>query len=217
MIFFLALQDLMAGGTETSTTTVEWAISELLKNPELFEKATEELDRVIGKDRWVEEKDIINLPYIISIAKETMRLHPVVPMLVPRLSREDCQIAGYDIPKGTRILLNVWRIGRDPSVWNKPEEFWPERFIGKAIDVKGHDYELLPFGSGRRMCPGYALGIKLIQLSLANLLHGFSWKLPPTMTKDDLNMEEIFGLSTPKKVPLQAVVEPRLPLHLYSL
>ncbi|GLU14239.1 hypothetical protein SLE2022_308210 [Rubroshorea leprosula] len=209
--------DLMAGGTETSTTTVEWAISELLKNPELFEKATEELDRVIGKDRWVEEKDIINLPYIISIAKETMRLHPVVPMLVPRLSREDCQIAGYDIPKGTRILLSVWSIGRDPSVWNKPDEFCPDRFIGKAIDVKGHDYELLPFGSGRRMCPGYALGIKLIQLSLANLLHGFSWKLPPTMTKDDLNMEEIFGLSTPKKVPLQAVVEPRLPLHLYSL
>ncbi|GLT61428.1 hypothetical protein SLA2020_341340 [Shorea laevis] len=210
-------QDLIAGGTESSTVTVEWAISELLKKPELFENAIEELDRVIGKDRWVEEKDIINLPYIDSIAKETMRLHPVAPLLVPRLSREDCQIAGYDIPKGTRILVSVWTIGRDPSVWDKPNEFCPERFIGKAIDVKGHDYELLPFGSGRRMCPGYALAIKLIHLSLANLLHGFTWKLPPTITKDDLNKEEIFGLSTPKKVPLQAVVEPRLPLHLYDL
>ncbi|GKV09821.1 hypothetical protein SLEP1_g21262 [Rubroshorea leprosula] len=146
-----------------------------------------------------------------------MRLHPVAPLLVPRLSREDCQIAGYDIPKGTRILVSVWTIGRDPSVWDKPNEFCPERFIGKAIDVKDHDFELLPFGSGRRMCPGYALGIKLIHLNLANLLHGFTWKLPSTITKDDLNMEEIFGLSAPKKVPLQAVVEPRLPLHLCDL
>ncbi|GLU14234.1 hypothetical protein SLE2022_308160 [Rubroshorea leprosula] len=210
-------QDLIAGGTESSAVTVEWAISELLKTPENFKKATEELDRVIGRNRLVEEKDIVNLPYINSIVKETMRLHPVAPMLVPRLAQEDCKVAGYDIPKGTRALVNIWTIARDPNLWESPDEFRPERFIGKDIDVKGTDFELLPFGAGRRMCPGYALGLKVIQSSLANLLHGFTWKLPGNMRKEDLNMEEIFGLSTPRKILLEAVVELRLPPHLYFL
>uniref|UniRef100_A0A5B6Z7V8 Uncharacterized protein n=2 Tax=Davidia involucrata TaxID=16924 RepID=A0A5B6Z7V8_DAVIN len=210
-------QDLLAGGTESSAVTVEWAISEILKKPEIFKKATEELDRVIGKDRWVEEKDMPNLPYTEAIVKETMRLHPVAPMLVPRLAREDCKVAGYDIQQGTRVLVNVWTIGRDPALWDKPNEFCPERFIGKAIDVKGQDFELLPFGSGRRMCPGYSLGLKVIEASLANLLHGYTWKLPDHMKPEDLNMDEIFGLSTPKKIPLVAVVEPRLPTHLYAM
>ncbi|KAL7180495.1 hypothetical protein ACSBR1_043656 [Camellia fascicularis] len=210
-------QDLLAGGTESSAVTVEWAISELLNKPEIFKKATEELDRVIGRDRWVEEKDIANLPYIEAIVKETMRMHPVAPMLVPRQCREDCKVAGYDIAEGTRILVNVWTIGRDPELWDAPNEFCPDRFIGKAIDVKGHDFELLPFGAGRRMCPGYSLGLKVIQASLANLLHGFTWDLPRNVNREDLNMEEIFGLSTPKKFPLVAVVQPRLPLHLYAM
>lgn len=209
-------QDLLAGGTESSAVTVEWAISELLKKPEIFKKATEELDRVIGRERWVDEKDIPNLPYLEAIVKETMRLHPVAPMLVPRTAREDCQVAGYDIPKGTQIFVNVWTIGRDPNLWENPDVFFPDRFIGKAIDVKGHNFELLPFGSGRRMCPGYSLGLKVIQTSLANLLHGFNWKLPGIMNKEDLNMEEIFGLSTPRKVALVTVAEPRLPLHIYA-
>jgi cytochrome P450 len=141
----------------------------------------------------------------------------VVPLLVPRLAREDIQIAGYDIPKGTRVLVNASAIGRDPSIWDKPKEFCPERFIGKSVDVKGHDFELLPFGAGRRICPGYPLGLKVIQTSVANLLHGFKWKLPNNMTAKDLNMEEILGLSAPRKVPLVAVLEPRLPSELYSL
>ncbi|KAE9584753.1 hypothetical protein Lal_00041656 [Lupinus albus] len=210
-------QDLIAGGTESSAVTVEWAITELLRKPELFNEAKDELDRVIGRERWVEENDIVNLPYINAIAKEVMRMHPVAPMLVPRLAREDCNIDGYDIPKGTQILVNTWTISRDPKIWDNPNEFQPERFIGKGIDVKGHDYELLPFGSGRRMCPGYSLGLKVIQASLANLLHGFNWKLPGNMKKEELNMEEIYGLSTPKKFPLEAVAEPRLSPHLYSL
>lgn len=210
-------QDLLAGGTESSAVTVEWAISELLKKPEIFSKATEELDRVIGQNRWVQETDIPRLPYIDAIVKETMRLHPVAPMLVPRLAREDCKVAGYDVAKGTQVLVNVWTIGRDPSLWENPTEFCPDRFIGKSIDVKGQDFELLPFGSGRRMCPGYSLGLKVIQNSLANLLHGFNWRLPDKMQPEDLNMEEIFGLSTPRKIPLVVVGEPRLPLELYSL
>ncbi|GMH03810.1 hypothetical protein Nepgr_005649 [Nepenthes gracilis] len=210
-------QDLIAGGTESSAVTVEWAISELLKNPGIIDKATKELDLVVGRRRWVQEKDIPSLPYVRAIVKETMRLHPVAPMLVPRIAREDAQIAGYDIPKDTRVLVNTWTIQRDATVYENPEVFSPERFVGKNIDVLGRHYELLPFGSGRRMCPGYSLGLKVIESSLANLLHGFSWKLPAEMKADDLDMEEIFGLSNPRKVPLVVVAEPRLPRNLYDL
>ena len=209
-------QDLIAGGTESSAVTVELAISELLKKPEVIAKATEELDRVIGRGRWVTEKDIPQLPYVDAIVKETMRLHPVAPLLVPRLAREDATVAGYDIPAGTRVLVSVWSIGRDPALWDAPEEFMPERFLGSKLDVKGQDYELLPFGSGRRMCPGYSLGLKVIQVSLANLLHGFTWCLPNDMTKEELSVEEIFGLSTPRKFPVEAVVVPKLPAQLYA-
>ena len=208
------IQDLIAGGTDTSATTVEWAMSELLKQPHLIRKATEELDRVIGRDRLVEERDIPQLPYINAIMKETMRKHPVA-VLAPHLALEDCNIAGYEIRKGTRIFINTWSIGRNPSIWDAPEEFCPERFLGKDIDVKGQNFELLPFGSGRRMCPGYSLGLKMISSSLANLLHGFNWKLPDNMKVEDLGMDEVYGLATPRKFPLIAVVEPRLPLNLY--
>ncbi|XP_059636160.1 trimethyltridecatetraene synthase-like [Cornus florida] len=209
-------QDLIAGGTDTSATTVEWAMSELLKQPHIIKKATKELDRVIGRDRWVEERDIPELCYIDAIVKETMRLHPVAVMLAPHLALEDCNVGGYFIHKGTRIFINTWSIGRDPKLWDAPEEFRPERFLGKAIDVKGQNFELLPFGSGRRMCPGYSLGLKMIRTSLANMLQGFDWNLPGNMKIEDLNMEEVFGLATPRKVPLVAEMRPRLPVHLYQ-
>ncbi|XP_030933074.1 trimethyltridecatetraene synthase-like [Quercus lobata] len=208
------IQDLIAGGTDTSATTVEWAMSELLKQPHLIKKATEELDKVIGRDRWVEEKDIPQLPYINAIMKETMRKHPVAVLLAPHLALEDCNIAGYEIRKGARIFINTWSIGRNPSIWDAPEEFCPERFLGKDIDVKGQNFELLPFGSGRRMCPGYSLGLKMISSSLANFLQGFNWKLPDNMKVEDLGMDEVYGLATPRKFPLIAVVEPRVPLNL---
>jgi len=210
------IQDLITGGTESSAMTVEWAMSEILKKPEVFAKAAEEMDSVVGRGRWVTEQDIPSLPYVDAIVKETMRLHPVAPMLAPRQSREDTSVGGYDIPVGTRVLVSVWSIGRDPALWDAPEEFMPERFLGSKIDVKGQDFELLPFGSGRRMCPGYSLGLKVIQVSLANLLHGFSWRLPDGAAKEELSMEEIFGLSTPRKFPLEVVVHPKLPAHLYA-
>ncbi|KAB2024456.1 hypothetical protein ES319_D06G088300v1 [Gossypium barbadense] len=188
-------QDLIAGGTDTSATTVEWAISELIRQPQLIRQATEELDRVIGRERWVEERDIPQLPYINAIMKETMRKHPVSVLLAPHLALEDCNVAGYHIRKGTRVFVNTWSIGRDPLLWEKPEEFRPER----------------------RMCPGYSLGVKMIQSSLANLLHGFNWKLPDNTKAEDLSMDEVYGLATPRKFPLVAVIEPRLPLHLYSI
>uniref|UniRef100_A0A0E0LZ10 Cytochrome P450 n=1 Tax=Oryza punctata TaxID=4537 RepID=A0A0E0LZ10_ORYPU len=209
-------QDLVTGGADTSTVTVEWAMSEVLKNPAILAKATAELDAVVGRGRLVTEDDIPHLPYVDAIMKETMRMHPVVPLLVPRLSREDASVAGYDVPAGTRVLVSTWAIGRDPSVWDSPEEFRPERFVGSGIDVKGRDFQLLPFGSGRRMCPGYSLGLKVIQLALANLLHAFSWSLTDGVAAGELSMEEVFGLTTPRKIPLLAVVKPRLPDHLYA-
>ncbi|KAL6602887.1 hypothetical protein ACP70R_043248 [Stipagrostis hirtigluma subsp. patula] len=208
--------DLIVGGMDTSTVTTEWAMSELLRKPEVLAEATEELDRVVGRDRLVRDEDIPNLPYIEAIVKETMRLHPVTPMLSPRLSREDVSISGYDIPTGTLVFVNVWAIGRDPAVWgDDANEFLPERFVGSNVDVKGHDYELLPFGSGRRMCPGIGLGLKLVQVTIANLLHGFAWRLPDGVAKEDLSMEEKFGLTMPRVVPLEAVAQPKLPAHLY--
>ncbi|KAL6846499.1 hypothetical protein ACP4OV_023947 [Aristida adscensionis] len=209
-------QDLVAAGTESAAVIVEWALSELLKKPETLAAAAAELHRVVGRERWVAEADILRLPYVEAVVKETMRLHLVAPMLSPRLSREDTTVGGHDIPAGTRVLVNVWTITRDPTLWDAPEEFRPERFVGSKIDVKGQDFELLPFGSGRRMCPGYTLGLKVIQVSLANLLHGFTWRLPDGMTKEELSMEEIFGLSTPRKFPLQVITEPKLPVHLYA-
>uniref|UniRef100_A0A0E0ESN4 Uncharacterized protein n=1 Tax=Oryza meridionalis TaxID=40149 RepID=A0A0E0ESN4_9ORYZ len=209
-------QDLIAGGTDTSAITVEWAISELLRKPEILAKATEELDRVVGRGRLVTETDMPSLPYVEAIVKETMRVHPAAPLLAPHVAREDASVGGYDIPAGTRVLVNVWTIARDPALWDSPEEFMPERFIGSKIDVKGQDFQLLPFGSGRRMCPGYSLGLKVIQLSLASLLHGFEWRLPDGVSAGDLSMEEVFGLSTPRKVPLEVVVKPKLPAHLYT-
>nr|GEZ03361.1 cytochrome P450 71A1-like [Tanacetum cinerariifolium] len=164
--------ELLVGGTESSAVIVEWSIAHLLKKPEIFKTTTDELD------------------------KETLRLHPLTTMLAPRRTREDCNFCGYDIPKDTCIMVNVWTIGRDPTLWDKPEEFCPERFIGKEMDVNGNHFELLPFGAGRRMCPGYTLGLKVIESCLANLLHGFNWKLPSKMNGDDLEMDEIYGLST---------------------
>ncbi|XP_021762254.1 flavonoid 3'-monooxygenase-like [Chenopodium quinoa] len=208
-------QDLIAGGTDTSTITLEWAITELIRRPDIIAKATEELDHVIGKERWVQEQDIQNLPYIQAIVKETLRLHPVTPLLVPRFSREQVKVEGYDIPKGSVALVNTFTIHRDPSVYDKPLEFWPDRFIDKDIDVKSQDFEFLPFGSGRRKCPGYNLGLKIVEPGLANLLHGFEWKLPDNIKPQDMDMEEIFGLTNPKKTPVVVCAQPRLPHYIY--
>lgn len=189
-------QDLIVGGTDTLAMSVEWSMSELLKNPRIYNEATRELDGIIGRERWVQEADLVNLPYINAIVKEMMRSHPPGAFLPPRSASRDCKVAGYDIPKGTIVIISTWSIMRDPEHWDNPEKFSPERFIGKAIDVKGQGFELLPFGSGRRMCPGYNYGLRVIPTSLANLIHGFTWKLPEETAREVLNMEEIPGIST---------------------
>ncbi|KAM3305678.1 cytochrome 71A1 isoform X2 [Capsicum chacoense] len=206
-------ENFITGGTDTSAATIEWGFQELLRIPNIIEKAHQELDRAIGKERWVEEKDFSQLPYIDAIIKETFRLHPLCALLPPHYSTEDCTVAGYDIPKGTAAYINVWSIGRNSKYWDRPEEFIPERFIENNIDMKGQNFSLLPFGSGRRRCPGYNFGIKVVRTTMANLLHGFNWKLAGNL--EDISMEEIYGLTTHPKRPISMIMEPRLPLHLY--
>ncbi|XP_006350345.1 cytochrome P450 71A1-like [Solanum tuberosum] len=207
--------DLLAGGTDTSATTVEWAFQELVRNPNVIEKANEELDRTIGKGRWVEEEDLSQLPYIEAIIKETFRLHPLTPLIPPHYSIEECNVVGYDIPKGTMAFVNIWSLGRNPNYWDRPQEFIPERFLENDINIKGKNFTMLPFGSGRRRCPGYSLGIKLVGTTLANLLHGFHWRLTGDINPEEISMKEIYGLTTHPEKSISMIVEPRFPLHLY--
>ncbi|XP_031122106.1 dimethylnonatriene synthase-like [Ipomoea triloba] len=210
------VQDLLTGGTDSLAAAVGWAFQELMRKPDIIAKATEELDREIGRERWVDESDCSRLPYIEAIIKETFRLHPLGTMLAPHYAMEDCNVAGYDIAKGTTILVNAWSIGRDPMFWDDAEEFKPERFLNSNIDMDGQNFAFLPFGSGRRRCPGYSLGLRVVRATLANMLHGFTWKLPPDMKPEDISMEEHYGLTTHPRFPIPLVMEPRLPSHLYS-
>ncbi|EXB56947.1 Cytochrome P450 71A1 [Morus notabilis] len=190
------LLDMVAASFDTSAALIEWTFSELLKHPRVMNNLQRELERVVGMDKMVEEQDLEKLDYLDMVVKESFRLHPVAPLLVPRESMEDITIEGYFIPKKSRIIVNAWTIGRDPNVWSENvEEFLPERFVDKNIDLRGHDFRLLPFGSGRRGCPGVHLGLVNIRLVLAQLVHCFSWELPNGVETKDVDMSEKFGLS----------------------
>lgn len=212
------VHDLMPGGTDTSGTTIEWGIHEILKHPRVLTKLREEMDRVVGRERWIEEEDTTKMPYLEAIIKEIVRLHPLSPLLAPHYAIEDANVAGYDIPKGTVVLINTWSIGRHPYYWQDPYEFKPERFLeGKEIAMNGQDFSLLPFGSGRRRCPGYKLGLKIVRTTISNVFHGFNWKLyPEGMKPDDICMVERYGLTTCPEVPATMIPEPRLPAHIYQ-
>ncbi|KAL5975996.1 hypothetical protein ACLOJK_020326 [Asimina triloba] len=171
------LLDISGGGTETAAITMHWALAELLKNPITFRKARDEIDSVAGTNRLVQESDTPNLPYIQAVLKETLRLHPPAPINL-RLCSQDCTIAGFSIPKGTKLFTNVWCLGRDPEHWEKPHEFRPERFLNSNIDVKGQHFQLLPFGSGRRMCPGMSLALSVMQVTIASMVQCFDWMSP---------------------------------------
>ncbi|XP_050219790.1 cytochrome P450 CYP82D47-like [Mercurialis annua] len=209
--------NLIAGGADTSSVILTWTISLILNNKNTLEKAYEELDKVVGRERRVQESDIKNLPYIQAILKETLRLYPPAPLLGPREMREDCILGGYFIKKGTRVLPNVWKIHTDPNLWPDPMEFKPERFLSekyKDIEVKGQHYELLPFGSGRRSCPGFSLGMSFLQLSLAIFLQCFEISNP---TDEPIDMTGLPGLNYEKKIPLQILASPRLSPEIYSM
>ncbi|KAL5728757.1 hypothetical protein ACHQM5_001802 [Ranunculus cassubicifolius] len=204
------LLDLLCAGMDTSVTTIEWTIAELLKHPRVMELVQEELKTVVGLDRIVEEADLVNLKYLKMVVKESMRLHPVVPLIVHQ-SMEDVSIQRYFIPKKSRIMLNLWAVGRDPNVWSSnAQEFYPERFVGGAIDLQGQDFQLLPFGSGRRKCAGLQLGLTVVEFIVAQLVHCFNLKLPHGILHSDLDMNEKFGLTLPRANHVVAIPTYRL-------
>eukprot|EP00268_Persea_americana_P026050 TRINITY_DN2541_c1_g1_i6.p1 TRINITY_DN2541_c1_g1~~TRINITY_DN2541_c1_g1_i6.p1 ORF type:complete len:525 (+),score=74.64 TRINITY_DN2541_c1_g1_i6:148-1722(+) len=205
------IQDIFAAGTDTSAITTEWALAELINHPAVLKKAREEVDAVVGKERLVEESDIPNLPYIQAIIKETLRLHPAVP-LVFRKAIDNSEISGYHVPLDTHIFINVWAIGRDPNYWENPLEFRPERFIpshssgsSHQLDIRGQHYHLLPFGSGRRACPGITLAMQVMQTTVAALVQSFDLKINNSKDGEGnacLDMTEGAGMTVPRAKPL---------------
>ncbi|KAK4486424.1 hypothetical protein RD792_009099 [Penstemon davidsonii] len=201
----LLLMDLFIGGTDTTTTTLEWVMTELLHNPTILTKVKQELSQKITQGKSIQEQDIPQLPYLEAIIKETMRMHPTAPLLLPHRAEEEVEIRGYTIPKHTQIFVNAWSILRDNAYWNEPTIFKPERFLDSEIEFSGRDFSFTPFGTGRRICPGLNLGVRMVSLILANLVHNFDWKLPNGMMSQDLDMNDKFGVTLQKAEPLVAV------------
>jgi len=242
-------QELLVGASESSTYTIEWGIAELIRNPMVMKCAQTELETVIGTNRIVEEADLQKLTYLQAVVKEIFRLHPPVPLSLPHSSLDEaCEVAGcYDIPPRTKVVVNLWAMGRDPSIWERPLEFYPERFLQqqhpeafnydpqpnflqqkqhpivdktvdatKTVDVKENTFEHLPFGSGKRACPGRAMGNLVVEINLARLLHGFNWELPNKQDPKTLDMTEKLGGAMRKAKPLHVRAYPKLPAHLFK-
>ncbi|KAK7330669.1 hypothetical protein VNO77_24867 [Canavalia gladiata] len=200
------LMDMVVGGTETTANTIEFAMAEMMNKPEVMKRVQEELEDVVGKDNMVEESHIHKLPYLQAVMKETLRLHPPLPLLVPHHSNETTTVGGYTIPKGTQVFVNVWAIHRDPSIWEKPLEFDPGRFFDAKWDYSGNNFNYIPFGSGRRICAGIAMADRTVLYFLAMLVHLFNWTLSQ---EKKLNIVEK-GIVLNMKTPLVAIPTPRL-------
>ncbi|KAK9066628.1 hypothetical protein SSX86_013951 [Deinandra increscens subsp. villosa] len=193
------LMNVLVAGTGTSAATVVWSMTLLMKNPEVMKKAQEEVRNAIGNKDKVDEDDLLNLTYLKAVIKETMRLYPPSPLLVPRETMKDTILCGYKIKEKTVVYVNAFAIGRDPEFWASPDDFLPERFLGSDIDFKGNDFELIPFGAGRRICPGMSMGVLMVELLLANLLYLFDWGLPNDIRKEDIDLDVMPGITTHKR------------------
>ncbi|MCO5568321.1 hypothetical protein L7F22_022020 [Adiantum nelumboides] len=204
------LSDMFAGGIDTSTIAIEWALMELLRHPLIMQRMQEELESVVGSSRLVCESDVQEMPYLRAVVKETMRVHPIAPILLHRTSQH-CQLCDFDIPSNTHVYVNMWAIGRDPTIWDRPLEFRPERFLDCDVDVRGQHFELLPFGAGRRGCPGMALGLSIVHLMLANLIQVFDWSIEnaPSLSKK-------FGIVMTLEKPLVAKASLKVSRHLLN-
>ncbi|ESQ32864.1 hypothetical protein EUTSA_v10004062mg [Eutrema salsugineum] len=200
------LSNIFLAGIDTGAITMIWAMTELARNPKMMKKVQGEIRDCLGNNKErITEEDIDKVPCLKMVIKETFRLHPAAPLILPRETMAHIKVQGYDIPPKRRILVNVGAIGRDPKLWTDPEEFNPERFLGSPVDYRGHHFELLPFGSGRRICPGMPMGIATVELGLLNLLYFFDWRIPDGMTHKDIDMEEAGTLTIVKKTPLKLV------------
>ncbi|XVF51651.1 hypothetical protein PTKIN_Ptkin04bG0201400 [Pterospermum kingtungense] len=202
------LVDIVIGGTGTTSTALEWTMAEPMLHQKVMKKAQEELMQVVGANNLVEESHIYKLPYLLAVVKESLRLHPSAPLLLPRCPAQACTVGGYTIPKGAKVFLNVWAMHRDPQFWDNPKEFQPERFLGdaKKLDFSGNNFHYIPFGSGRRICAGLRLGERMLMYVVATFLHMFYWQVPDGEKPDT---EEKFGIVLEKSTPLIVIPTPR--------
>ncbi|CAN1234061.1 Cytochrome P450 71A6 (Fragment) [Linum perenne] len=200
--------DMFGAGSDTTFTALEWAMTEVLKHPRVTDKLQQDIRSVVGKKPNVKEEDIERMPYLRAVIKESLRLHPPIPLLVPRASTKDTKVLGYDIAAKTGVLVNAWAIGRDPTAWEDAEDFKPERFMGSEIDYKGQDFQLIPFGAGRRGCPGITFAAAVLEIAMAALLHKFDWTFPGGAKAEDLDVSEAPGMAVQRKFPLLVFANP---------
>ncbi|XP_054779654.1 cytochrome P450 703A2 [Prosopis cineraria] len=209
------IQDMIAAATDTSAVTNEWAMAEVIKHPRVLHKIQQELDCIVGPDRMVTESDLAHLNYLRCVVRETFRMHPAGPFLIPHESLRAATINGYHIPEGTRVFINTHGLGRNTQIWDDVEEFRPERHWpadGSRVEIShGADFKILPFSAGKRKCPGAPLGVTLVLMALARLFHCFDWT-----PLDRVDTTEVYGMTMPKAEPLTAIARPRLPKHLYN-
>ncbi|CAJ2640006.1 unnamed protein product [Trifolium pratense] len=204
--------DVFTAGGETAATTINWAMAEMIKDPRVLKKAQAEVREGFNRRGVVDEAAIEEFKYLKAIIKETLRLHPSVPLLLPRESGQVCEINGYHIPVKSRVIVNAWAIGRDPKYWIDPDKFYPERFIDSSIDFKGNNFEYIPFGAGRRICPGINYGLANVEQTLALLLYHFDWRLPNGMKNEELELKDEFGATMSRKDDLYLIPTTSHPL-----
>ncbi|XP_023772093.1 cytochrome P450 76T24 [Lactuca sativa] len=203
----ILLVDIFIAGTETNSSTTAWAMTELLLNPHMFSRLREEVSTIVGEDGKIQEAKILDLPYLQAVIKETLRLHLPVPLLVPHKTETEVKLGKYIIPKNTRILVNAWSMARDPMYWENPLTFNPERFFeNEQIEYKGQHFKFIPFGSGRRMCPGISFAHRVVSLTVASFVYHFDWKLPHA--REEMDMNTVFGLTLLRATPLVAIPLP---------
>ncbi|KAL6654011.1 hypothetical protein ACP70R_007476 [Stipagrostis hirtigluma subsp. patula] len=196
------LVDVFVAAIEATTSTLRWAMAELMANPKAMEKAQSEIRRVLAGQGRVREIALRDLVYLRGVIKETLRLHPPIP-LVPKVCLDDRKIQGYDVAKGTIVLANVWAISRDPNYWVEPDKFMPERFEGEhTFNFIGLDFEFIPFGAGRRICPGITFAQANIEIALSSLLYHFDWELPVGVKQEEIDMTELSGVAVRRKAEL---------------
>ncbi|KAK9073537.1 hypothetical protein SSX86_007861 [Deinandra increscens subsp. villosa] len=203
-----AIMDLFAAGTDTTSTAIEWTISELIRHPRVMKKLQKEIKDIAHGKPMITEDDLEKMTYLQAVLKETLRLYTPLPLLISRESTQHVNLMGYDISAGTQVIINAWAIGRDPSRWEEPEKFSPERFLNNSIDYKGLDFEFIPFGAGRRGCPAIQFAIVINELALANLVYKYDLALPKEVRGEEIDMSEITGLTLHRKSPLLVVATP---------
>ncbi|CAI9094360.1 OLC1v1030085C1 [Oldenlandia corymbosa var. corymbosa] len=201
------LMNIFVAGTDTSSALVTWAMTLLMQNPSVLRRAQTEIRNLVEKKGIMTEEVLEDLPYLDAILKEAFRLYPPSPLLVPRETTQNCTVEGYDIEANTMVFINAWAIARDPETWKNPETFAPERFLNSSVDVRGNDFQLIPFGAGRRGCPGIPLALSTVKVLLANLLYTFDWELPFGMKIEDIDTDMLPGITMHKKSPLCLVAK----------